>query len=118
MRVSLYRLRQALRENAQTPFLETTRDAAQFNQHSDHWLDLSQGDFLQGISLTDSAAFEEWVLVQREALRRQVLSALDTLSVYHEQRNDYEALCLAARQQLALEPLRTWRIFCVAGPIG
>ena len=141
LRVTLYRLRQALREDAHAahaPFVTSTRDAAQFNPRSDHWLDLAdfnglmaecrdhahermetcaecslrlakavslyRGDFLHGMSLADSAAFEEWVLVQREALRRQVLSASETLSAYHQQRGDYEALGREAHRQLALEP--------------
>ena len=67
-------------------------------------VDLYRGDFLAGISLYDSETFEAWVLMQRETLRRQAFSALETLIAFHDQRADYPALCRAARRQLGLEP--------------
>jgi DNA-binding SARP family transcriptional activator len=67
---------------------------------------LYRGDFLDGFSLSDSAPFEEWAIVQREQLHQQQLQALDTLAAAHELRGDYTAQCAYARQQLALEPWR------------
>nr|MDQ2997599.1 transcriptional regulator [Chloroflexota bacterium] len=126
LRVSLYRLRQALDDPTHS-FLGIKRDSVQFNARSGHWLDVAafqallaecrahnhaqedsceecgarlaqatalyRGDFLAGVSLPDSAAFEEWVLIQRESLRRQALDALETLAAYHELRGEYDALC-------------------------
>jgi predicted ATPase/DNA-binding SARP family transcriptional activator len=67
---------------------------------------LYRGDFLAGFSLPDSAAFEEWAIIQREQLRQQQLDALDTLTLAHELRGDYVAQCRYARRQLVLEPWR------------
>jgi DNA-binding SARP family transcriptional activator len=67
-------------------------------------VDLYRGDFLAGISLYDSETFEAWVLMQRETLRQQAFSTLETLIAFHDQRADYPALCRAARRQLELEP--------------
>src|SRR5438105_4680399 len=92
LRVSLYRLRQALDDQAHS-FFDIKRDSIQFNAGSDHWLDVAaftaliincrahdhtqletceecsarlaqavalyRGEFLAGVSLSDSAAFEE-----------------------------------------------------------
>ena len=67
-------------------------------------MDLYRGDFLAGVSLYESETFEEWVLMQREMLRQQAFSALETLIAFHDQRADYPALCRFARRQLELEP--------------
>src|SRR5689334_18716465 len=37
------------------------------------------GDFLQGVLIGDSAAFEDWVAVHREPLRERVVAALEVL---------------------------------------
>ncbi len=137
LRVTLYRLRQALRERADMPFLHVARETIQFNPASDHWLDVAtfetllaacrahahpaevcdacadrltqavelyRGEFLAGLAPADSAAFEEWAVRQREALRRQSLDALATLATYHESQRDYTALCRVTRRHLDLEP--------------
>lgn len=137
LRVTLYRLRQALQESADGPVLHITRETVQFNSASDHWLDVAtfdsllaacrahahpaevcetcadhltqaialyRGEFLAGLALADSAAFEEWAVSQREARRRQALDALATLATYYENRRDDTALCRVARRQLELEP--------------
>jgi predicted ATPase/DNA-binding SARP family transcriptional activator len=62
------------------------------------------GEFLSGLTLPDAAPFEEWAVVRREELHRQVLDALATLAAAHEQAGDDAALCRDARRQLALEP--------------
>ncbi|HEY3231388.1 MAG TPA: BTAD domain-containing putative transcriptional regulator [Roseiflexaceae bacterium] len=67
---------------------------------------LYRGDFLTGFALPDSTSFEEWALIQREALHQQALEALDTLAAYHDRQGDYAALARAARRQLELEPWR------------
>jgi DNA-binding SARP family transcriptional activator len=38
-----------------------------------------RGSFLEGFSLADSAPFEEWALLKREELQRQMLAALQQL---------------------------------------
>jgi predicted ATPase/DNA-binding SARP family transcriptional activator len=67
-------------------------------------VDLYRGDFLAGVTLFDSESFEDWVLMQRETLRQQAFSALETLIAFHDRHADYPALCRAARRQLELEP--------------
>jgi DNA-binding SARP family transcriptional activator len=52
---------------------------------------LYRGPFLEGFSLPDSPAFEQWLLVRREGLQRQALQALSRLAEAHEQQGDYEA---------------------------
>lgn len=113
---------------ATPPFLLVTRDTIQFNPASDHWLDVAdfglriselqsairnlqsaielyRGRFLDGFSV-DSAAFEEWALLWRERIDRQVLAALQRLAALHEQRGEYEPAQAYARRQLELEPWR------------
>ena len=49
---------------------------------------LYQGDFLTGTSLRSCQAFEEWALVWRERLHRQMCKALADLTHYYEGHND------------------------------
>ncbi len=67
---------------------------------------LYRGKFLQQFFLEDSAEFEEWALLQREALQRLALEALTHLANYHEQRADYEEARGYGLRQLELEPWR------------
>jgi DNA-binding SARP family transcriptional activator len=64
---------------------------------------LYQGPFLEQFYLGDSVAFEEWALVQRERLQRQVMEALAHLVAYHEQHGEYQEACEFARRQVELE---------------
>ncbi len=47
---------------------------------------LYRGPFLEGLSLPDSAAYEEWLLAMREHWQRTVMQALRRLSAHWEQR--------------------------------
>ncbi|MFO7538141.1 MAG: tetratricopeptide repeat protein [Chloroflexota bacterium] len=67
---------------------------------------LYRGDFLAGFSPADSTPFEEWTLLKREWLHRQVIDALTLLADYAERRGDVDAARRYARQQVALEPWR------------
>jgi len=119
---------------AEPPFLLITRNTLQFNTASDHSLDvhdfgssiadfrlsgpdeesqienlksaiaLYRGSFLEGFSVSDSPAFEEWALFTRERLARQMSSALHHLAAAHEARGDYQQAQACARRQLELEP--------------
>jgi len=131
LRYSLSDLRRVIDDReADPPFLLITRNSIQFNQASDCWLevtafiegvgvdkthpkyfdqlektvDLYQGGFLEGFSLDDSPAFEEWTLLTRERLARQASSALHTLAESYEARGDYEQDQSSAYRQLELEP--------------
>jgi predicted ATPase/DNA-binding SARP family transcriptional activator len=58
-----------------------------------------RGDFLAGFTLPDTQAFQEWCLVTRERLHRQVVVALQQLAVIYEARGETD---------LALETTRRW----------
>lgn len=68
--------------------------------------ELYKADFLAGFSLTDSAAFDEWLLLKREELHRQALQTHALLANYHEARGDYAAALSYAWRLLKLE---TWQ---------
>jgi predicted ATPase len=67
---------------------------------------LYQGNFLEGFSIANSPAFEEWSLLQRERLRRLMIEALDRLINFYEKRRTYETALQHAWRQVALEPWR------------
>ncbi len=67
---------------------------------------LYRGGFLQQFFLQDSASFEEWALLKREWLHRQVAQALSCLAAYHERRRDY---ALARQYAWRLVELDAWR---------
>ncbi len=112
---------------APSPFLLVTRTHVQFNPASDHWLDLDEfqllssrsdipsleqaarlyrGPFLDGLSIADSPAFEDWMLLQGEEIRRSVLSLLDRLAALQLSRGETGQAARWARRQLELEPYR------------
>ncbi len=126
LRYSLSDLRRAIGDReADPPFLLITRDNLQFNPDSDYSLDvktfvdaadadevdllekaaaLYQGSFLEGFSLEDSAAFEEWTLLTRERLARQASSLLHALAETNEENGEYKKAQNCAWRQLELEP--------------
>ncbi|MBN1658149.1 MAG: AAA family ATPase, partial [Anaerolineae bacterium] len=126
LRYALSDLRRAIGDrDASPPFLLITRDTLQFNTASDHQLDvgaflklitleelprleeaveLYRGSFLEGFSVGDSAAFEEWVLFMREQLSRQMAAALHRLAAAYEQQGTYAKAESFARRQIELEP--------------
>ena len=69
-------------------------------------VDLYRCHFLDQFFLSDSAAFEEWALLQREWFRREAVKALFQLADYHERRGEYADARRYARRQLTLEPWR------------
>jgi predicted ATPase/DNA-binding SARP family transcriptional activator len=134
LRHALAVLRAALRDGeANPPFLHITRQTIQFNAASDAWIDVAAftsvlhragsadletmaqleeavelygGDLLEGFSLPDSAAFEEWALLLREQLRRQVMDALNHLVILHEKCGQYARALPYAWRQTELDPWR------------
>jgi predicted ATPase len=65
---------------------------------------LCRGSFLEGFSLGDSPAFEEWALFTREQIARQVSFALHRLAEIYEGQGEYEQAQSYAWRQLELEP--------------
>ena len=131
LRYALSSLRRAIGDRDADPaFLLITRETLQFNAASDYWLDVTafaeavqrdrtqplapqqieraiavyRGSFLEGFSVGDSPAFEEWALLTRERLARQMSSALHRLAEIYEQRGEYELAQHHARRQTELEP--------------
>jgi predicted ATPase/DNA-binding SARP family transcriptional activator len=126
LRHTLAKLRTAVGDrHATPPFLLIARETIQFNRDSDCWLDVAafrelaeaeqvsswkeavalyRGPFLEGFSLKDSAAFEDWSLLVREQLQRQVLATLHRLAEHYEGRGDYERAQRYARRQVELAP--------------
>jgi DNA-binding SARP family transcriptional activator/predicted ATPase len=130
LRNALANLRTVLRDHsASPPFLQVTPQTIQFNRDSHHWLDVAaftalltsdeptsealedavalyRGPLLEGFSLADSAAFEEWLLFKREQLSRQALDALHELVRAYEPGGAYEQALPHAWRQVELEPWR------------
>jgi DNA-binding SARP family transcriptional activator/predicted ATPase len=67
---------------------------------------LYQGSFLEQFFLSDSSAFEEWALLEREWLHREAVQALSHLASYYERRGDYARARQYVHRQVALEPWR------------
>jgi adenylate cyclase len=133
LRRALANLRQVIDDHHATPpFLHISRQSLQFNRESDAWVDVTaftdlladkapaqqavhglesavelyRGDLMEGFSIPDSAAFEEWALLTRERLRRRALGALRRLVDAHEQRGHYEHALRFAWRQVELDPWR------------
>lgn len=65
---------------------------------------LYRGDFLEGFFLGSDAAFEEWAILKREQLRRQVLDALHRLAQAYEKKGDINNALSASWRLVDLEP--------------
>jgi len=132
LRRALANLRQAIGDHqAAPPYLHISRQTIQFNGDSQVQSDVTafslllaqtslertipqlkeavalyRGSFLEGFSLADSAAFEEWALLQRERLHRLALESLHRLAACYEERGGYEAALPHAWRQVELDPWR------------
>jgi DNA-binding SARP family transcriptional activator/tetratricopeptide (TPR) repeat protein len=127
LRDALANLRRHLQDaQAATPLIAVTAGTLQFNAQGDCWVDalaladamaqlpepealeralaLVQGDFLEGFSLRDSAPFEEWQLLKREQIQRQVTAILNHLAGYYTDQGAYAQAAIHLRRlsQLAL----------------
>jgi predicted ATPase/DNA-binding SARP family transcriptional activator len=67
---------------------------------------LYHGDFLDGFSLPDAPAFEEWALIERERLRQLFLNSLHRLAVQAGEQGAYTDGVAYANRLLALDPTR------------
>jgi predicted ATPase/DNA-binding SARP family transcriptional activator len=118
---------------ADPPFLIITRQTVQFNRLSDAWVDVTAflrrvhtpgatdeqtihelekavelhcRAFLEGFSLADSPAFEEWALLNREYTHRLLMDALRRLAEGYERRGEYGVALRHAWRQVELDPWR------------
>ena len=127
LRRALSNLRHVIGDRqADPPFLFISRQTIQFNAQSEAWIDvvaflelstshsptadqlqeanaLYRGAFLEGFSLPDSAAFEEWLRLSRESLQQQALRALQRAATLCEGDGQYELAIQLARRQVELE---------------
>ncbi len=87
-----------------TQLLEATGDLQQLINQMEKAVNLYRGGFLEGFSIPDSSAFEEWALLNRERFRRLMMAALHRLARCYEQRSDYESALPHAWRQVELEP--------------
>jgi predicted ATPase/DNA-binding SARP family transcriptional activator len=69
-------------------------------------IELYRGPFLAEFALTRSELFEEWALLKREWVHRQVVEALEQLIAFHMCGHAYQRAEHYARRLVALEPLR------------
>ncbi len=67
---------------------------------------LYRGELATGLSCADAQPFEEWLVLQREALHQQALHALDVLAAVYERRAAYGKAQIFVRRALAMEPWR------------
>jgi predicted ATPase/DNA-binding SARP family transcriptional activator len=68
-------------------------------------IEIYRGDFLEGFSLPDSLAFEEWQLFERESLRQEYARGLRLLAHLNQELQNFEPAIAAARRWLSLDPL-------------
>ncbi len=128
LRNALSNLRKAISDrDADPPFLLVTRETIQFNRASDCAVDaaafgelasagettagqleeaiaLYRGLFLEGFSVGDSPAFEDWALGVRERLGQQFSTSLQALASRYERGGEYARACEVARRRVALAP--------------
>jgi DNA-binding SARP family transcriptional activator/predicted ATPase len=118
------------------PFVLADRNAVQLNSAAAVWLDvrafvqragaaagaaglapaareqlaeaarLYRGEFLQGLSLPGSVAFDDWMALTRERLHRLAIETLAALADHHEERGELTQAEHYARRQVELEPWR------------
>ena len=65
---------------------------------------LYREDFLAGLPIQDSAAYEEWALVSRERTQLQASRALASQAGYYERQGRLQEALLAAQRLAELEP--------------
>lgn len=78
----------------------TEEDAARLSEA----VALYRGDFMEGFHVLRAAAFEEWVSLTREWLRRLALQAMYALAGYHASGQAYQRSLGYVRRMLVLEP--------------
>ena len=66
---------------------------------------LYKGDFMAGFFLRGVPEFEAWMLLEQERLRQQMLTALNRLTTYFEQRGLWAEGIQTAQRLLTIDPL-------------
>lgn len=68
-------------------------------------IDLYRGEFLAGLTLSDSVDYDHWQLMQREWLRREFADIEERLSRYYAQAQQYDQAIKHAQQWLSTDML-------------
>jgi len=63
-----------------------------------------RGPFMEGFALGDSAAYEEWLLLERERLQRRLLLGLCALATHHQAHGQYDEALRYVRRAIEIEP--------------
>jgi adenylate cyclase len=66
---------------------------------------LARGEFMAGFSLKDSINFDDWQVLQAEALKQDLGGALDRLARWHGGQRRFDAAVRYAKRRVALDPL-------------
>ncbi len=75
-------------------------------RHLEEAVALYRGDFLEGLIVGDGVEFEDWVLIRREQLRAQILTALHHITRHYLHRGKYAYAQRYALRQVEIEPYR------------
>ena len=124
---ALSNMRKVLKEkDAEHPFFIATREGVQLSPDASITSDVAAlrealtrnntattdiaalygGPFLEGFTLLNAEGFEEWVLLQREALQREAIEVLDKHIAQNMASGNLAEVIAAARRQLELDPWR------------
>ncbi len=68
-------------------------------------IDLVRGDFLEEFSLGDCLQFDDWLTLQREHIRVQVISVLEQIAAFHEHAGQLAEAERYIRRLIKYEPL-------------
>jgi DNA-binding SARP family transcriptional activator/class 3 adenylate cyclase/tetratricopeptide (TPR) repeat protein len=128
LRGALANLRTAIGDReASPPFLRISRETIQLNPKGDHWVDavafsrlaqanaatsdgleqaiaLYRGPFMEGFSIGDGVAYEDWISLTRDRMQRQVLATFQRLVEHREGQGDYGRACEVAWRWVELAP--------------
>jgi predicted ATPase/DNA-binding SARP family transcriptional activator len=82
-----------------------SQDCAECAARLSQAVSLVRGPFLDGFSLPDCPAFEEWLSLERERLQQQITTALEQLAVFQERAGQLPEAERSIRRLLEYDPL-------------
>jgi predicted ATPase/DNA-binding SARP family transcriptional activator len=88
------------------PHTGQPQDCAECTARLAQAVKLVRGPLLDGFSLSDCPAFDEWLFFQRERLQLQISAALEQLADFHERTGNLAEAETYVRRLLEFDPLR------------
>ena len=85
--------------------LGPSQDCAECAVRLTQAMTLVRGPFLDGFSLPDCPAFDEWLVVQRERLHRQIIAVLEQLAAFYERAGQFAQAERFIRLLIQYDPL-------------